>query len=65
MSKEKFGPYLSEVGLVCEPWLNARFLKKFYKLFLGYLRKMAISVTMAYLLSVIILLHVYNRKYPY
>lgn len=37
---EKFDPHLSEIGHVCESLLDARFLKKLHKLFLGCLRKM-------------------------
>ena len=63
--KEKFGPCLSEIGHVCEPWLDAGFFKKLHKSFLGYLRKLEygldIDDTMEYLLSVIMLLHIYRK----
>lgn len=61
--KEKFGPFLSElvmyVNLEIGFWIKKNF---FCKLFLRYLSKLAISDTIAYLLSVIIPLHVYNKK---
>lgn len=37
---ENVGPCHSETDRVCEPWLDARFLKKLQKSFLGYLRKL-------------------------
>lgn len=67
MFNEKFDPHLSEIGHVCEPLLDARFFKKLHKLFLGCLRKwneyvLNISHPMEYLLRMLMLLRIYDRK---